>query len=129
MIFRSDVPINKYSIVDLALPPGRAALHRLFDVLRLGINRRPRRFVFLRYVHAQVADLVQSQSGELRNLRAHLPEDIFDRVNAVASAERLEQLAQNFPIVARVSGWSYRAIQPLQAAFTVDHRAAFFGEA
>ena len=40
----------------------------------------------------------------------------------------LEQIAQNFPIVARLTGRAHRAIQSLQSAFAIDHRAALLGK-
>src|SRR6266404_4449921 len=115
-------------MVDILLSSDWPRLLRAFDVVRFWITRRSRRLIHFHYLHAEIADLAQSETAELRNLRAHLPENVFNRVNAVASAKRLEQVAQNFPIVPRISGWAHRAIQTLQSAFPVNHRAAFFGK-
>ena len=40
----------------------------------------------------------------------------------------LNQIAQDLPIVARLARAAHGAIEPLQAALAVDHRAALFGE-
>src|SRR5438477_13163342 len=71
------------------------------------------------------------------NRFTHLPEDIFDRMDAACSRIRLgvfsptslNQIAQDFPIVARLSRAADRAIEPLESPFTVDHRSAFFCKA
>ena len=49
-------------------------------------------------------------------------------MNSIAAAECLEEVAQNFPIVARVSGAADGAVEALQTAFAIDHRAALFRE-
>ena len=72
-------------------------------------------------VHAEIANLAQTQPGELRDRFAHLPKNILDRVNSIAAAERLEQVAQNLPILARVAGRAHRTIQSLQSSVTVNH--------
>src|SRR2546423_15637511 len=108
-------------MVDLALSAAGARLLRLFDIFCLGMDRWRRRLVQGHYLNAEIADLAQSKIREFRNVSGHLPEHIFNRVNSVATAERLEQVAQNFPIVAGVSGWPDRAIQSLQPAFAINH--------
>src|SRR6266550_2136689 len=78
-------------------------------------------------MRAEIADLVQTLPGELRDCFADPAKYVVYRRNRVASANCLEQITQNFPIIARVSGRPHAAIQSLQSTFAVDHRAAFFG--
>src|ERR1700719_2887862 len=100
----------------------RTFLFRTFNVSRFRIARRVWRLVDAHYVHTKVADLVERQMRKLRDLRAHLPENITDRIKSVASAQRLQQVTQYFPIVPRVAGRTDSAVQTLQAPFAVDHR-------
>src|ERR1043166_265138 len=79
-------------------------------------------------MHAEVTDLAQGQSRKLWKGLADLTKDIINRMNRVATANCLEQITQYLPIIACVSRRAYRAIQSLQAAFAIDHRAAFFGK-
>ena len=79
-------------------------------------------------LHAKIADFAQIESGELRNRLAHFAKHIFDRIDAVLLGAGLNQIAQNFPIVARRTGPAHRAIQSLQAALAIDHRAALLRE-
>ena len=41
----------------------------------------------IQHLHAEIADPAQGQAGEFRHRLAHLPKDIFDRVDAVLAAE------------------------------------------
>src|SRR5438046_4867319 len=101
---------------------------RLLDGFFVAGMRR-RELFHLQNMHAEVADFAQGQPSELRDCLADLAKDILDRGNRVASANCLEQITQDFPIITCIPGWAHRAIQSLQSAFPVDHRAAFFGEA
>ena len=103
------------------------ALQRLARFFRRRWDGR-RQFFHLQDVHAEIADFVQTQSGKLWHCLADSAKDIVDGENGVSSADCLEQVPQNFPIVARVTGRPHRAIQSLQSAFAIDHRAAFFGK-
>jgi hypothetical protein len=64
----------------------------------------------LQNVHAEVADLVQTQSGKLRESLADSVKNIVDGENRVASADCLEQVPQDLPVVARVTRRPHRAI-------------------
>jgi hypothetical protein len=54
----------------------------------------------LQDLNAKVSDAAQGQAGKLRDSFAHLPENVVQRINAIAAAERLQEIAQNLPIIA-----------------------------
>ena len=56
-------------------------------------------------------------------------EDVLDEVGLVFSAgEGEDEVAEDFPIVAGLAGQFDGAVEALEAAGEIDHRAAFFGE-
>ena len=57
----------------------------------------------VQHLHAEIADLAQAQAGKFRHARRPSLEDILDRVDAVRAGDGLDEVAQNFPIVARLS--------------------------
>ncbi len=88
------------------------------------------------HLNAEVANVAQSQAGQLRNCVCHLPKNIFDRIEAacsrtrfgVADAEGLKQVAQDFPIISRLAGRANGAIQSLETTIAVNHRATLLRE-
>src|SRR5688500_14230306 len=76
-------------------------------------------------LHAQITNLAQAEPSELRYLGGHLLEDVLDHVDAVASADSQDQIAENLPIVARTLRNFDRPVKTLQATPHVDHGAPF----
>jgi hypothetical protein len=97
--------------------------NRLLDFFIVaGMSRR--QFFHLQNVHTEVADFTQGQSGELWDCLADSPKNIIDGGEGVTTADCLKQITQNFPIIARVARRAHSAIQSLQSALAIDHRAA-----
>ena len=101
----------------------------IFDVCRFGIEWRQRTFVCLHNVNPKVADFAETQPSELRDGFSHLPENVFNRIDAVRTGTCLDQVAQDFPIVTRRARCSDCSVEALQTAIAIDYRAAFFCEA
>src|SRR5438128_2605801 len=95
---------------------------------RSGTRMDPSSFRELQ-LHAQVSDLAEAQPSELRHSCRDLFKYVFDHVDAVLPGQREDQVAQNLPVVASLSRRIDRAVEALEAAFDVDHRAALFGKA
>ena len=71
--------------------------------------------------------MLKAQAGECGNLGGHLAEDILDHGEAIGAADGEDQVAQDFPVVARFAGRVDGAIEALEPALDVDHRAALLG--
>src|SRR5437667_9045554 len=82
-----------------------------------GMHRR--QFFHLQNMHTEVADLAQGQPGELRDCLADAAKNIIHRRKRIASTDCLEQITQDFPIIARVPGRAHGAIQTVPSALTV----------
>jgi hypothetical protein len=78
------------------------------------------------YFYAEVANLAETQTAQLRNGVRHLPKDVFDGTKAVIAGQFLQKVTQDFPILPGLTGRPDGRIQSLQAAPTIDHGAAFF---
>src|SRR5690349_19154679 len=78
------------------------------------------------YFHTEVANVAETQAGELRNGLRHFPKDVFDGAKTVTAGQFLQKVTQDFPILPGLTGRPDRLIQSLQAAPTVDHGPAFF---
>src|SRR4051794_35495135 len=86
-------------------------------------------FVRFQNLLSEIANFAEAEPGESWDVVCHRSKNIFDRVKAVACAESLQQVAQNFPVVSGLAGRTDRAIQSLQSAIAVDHGSAFLGKA
>ena len=65
---------------------------RLFDCFFVAGMRRRQLFNF-QNVHAEIADLAETQPGELWDCFAHPAENIFNRMKRVAAADCLKKVA------------------------------------
>src|ERR1043166_5413346 len=106
-IFSNEVRTKNQSIVDRVSASGRALGFSDFDIFGGGIFGRGRNLVRFQKLHAEIADLAQAQIRETRVGFGHLTEDILDSVKTIAVAERVIEIAKDFPIVTRMAGTAH----------------------
>ena len=76
-----------------------------------------------------VGDAGEGELVELADAFTELFEDVFNGRHLLwFGAHGLEQIAEDFPVVVRLTRGDAGGVQSLQATAEIDHRAAFFGE-
>ena len=81
-------------VIQLGPNPATRSLDRdgLFDCVIVAGMRRRQLFNF-QNVHAEIADLAETQPGELRDCFAHPAENIFNGMKGITAADCLKKVA------------------------------------